>query len=128
MRVFESIVTGLEDILCFATAGPGAFDLFFGRGMAASDSFPILAIKDATPTGWVAVRSTKRPDRTTSAVVLASCTFAVPRAIMPVMRQCLRAGIGGVRARNKTTAPEFRCFEPSSAQEVERIEEHLRSD
>jgi hypothetical protein len=92
VRVFESIVTGLEDILCFATADTGAFDLFSGRGMA-SDSYPILAIKE----------------------------YANP----------VRVGLGSprrVRARHKTTAPEFRCFEPSSAQEVEQIEERLRSD
>lgn len=30
--------------VCFATAGPGAFNLFSGLGMAMSDSYPVLAI------------------------------------------------------------------------------------
>jgi acetolactate synthase-1/2/3 large subunit len=36
--------------VCFATVGPGAFNLFTGLGMAMSDSYPVLAV-----TGYVAM-------------------------------------------------------------------------
>jgi acetolactate synthase I/II/III large subunit len=32
--------------VCFATAGPGAFNLFSGLAVAMSDSYPVLAISD----------------------------------------------------------------------------------
>lgn len=38
--------------VCFATAGPGAFNLFSGLGMAMSDSYPILAITGYSNRDW----------------------------------------------------------------------------
>ena len=38
--------------VCFATAGPGAFNLFSGLGMAMSDSYPILAITGYAIRDW----------------------------------------------------------------------------
>jgi len=35
--------------VCWATAGPGAFNLFSGLGMAMSDSYPILATPAMPP-------------------------------------------------------------------------------
>jgi acetolactate synthase I/II/III large subunit len=38
--------------VCFATAGPGAFNLFSGLAMAMSDSYPVLAISGYGPAEW----------------------------------------------------------------------------
>ncbi|MGD9961156.1 thiamine pyrophosphate-binding protein [Nocardioides sp.] len=38
--------------VCFATAGPGAFNLFSGLGMAMSDSYPVLAISGYAAMEW----------------------------------------------------------------------------
>ena len=38
--------------VCFATAGPGAFNLFNGLGMAMSDSYPVLAITGYANRDW----------------------------------------------------------------------------
>lgn len=38
--------------VCFATAGPGAFNLFSGCGMAMSDSYPMLAITGYANRQW----------------------------------------------------------------------------
>src|SRR5271166_367635 len=35
--------------VCFATAGPGAFNLFSGLAVAMSDSYPVLAITGFAP-------------------------------------------------------------------------------
>ena len=37
---------------CFATAGPGAFNLFSGLAVAMSDSYPMLAVSGYAPMGW----------------------------------------------------------------------------
>lgn len=37
---------------CFATAGPGAFNLFSGLAVAMSDSYPVLAISGYSPLEW----------------------------------------------------------------------------
>ena len=39
--------------VCWATAGPGAFNLFSGLGMAMSDSYPILAITGYANRHWM---------------------------------------------------------------------------
>jgi acetolactate synthase I/II/III large subunit len=38
--------------VCFATAGPGAFNLFSGLAMAMSDSYPVLAISGYASLQW----------------------------------------------------------------------------
>jgi acetolactate synthase-1/2/3 large subunit len=38
--------------VCFATAGPGAFNLFSGLAMAMSDSYPVLAISGYASLEW----------------------------------------------------------------------------
>jgi acetolactate synthase I/II/III large subunit len=37
---------------CFATAGPGAFNLFSGLAVAMSDSYPVLAVSGYAPLEW----------------------------------------------------------------------------
>ncbi|MER7462327.1 thiamine pyrophosphate-binding protein [Streptomyces sp. NPDC097981] len=37
---------------CFATAGPGAFNLFSGLAVALSDSYPVLAVSGYASMGW----------------------------------------------------------------------------
>src|SRR5689334_18955061 len=37
---------------CFATAGPGAFNLFSGLAVAMSDSYPVLAISGYSRVAW----------------------------------------------------------------------------
>src|SRR5215470_10325550 len=38
--------------VCFATAGPGAFNLFSGLAVAMSDSYPVLAISGYSSVEW----------------------------------------------------------------------------
>src|SRR3954470_23069059 len=38
--------------VCFATAGPGAFNLFSGLAVAMSDSYPVLAISGYASMAW----------------------------------------------------------------------------
>src|SRR3954470_17968891 len=38
--------------VCFATAGPGAFNLFSGLAVAMSDSYPVLAISGYASLEW----------------------------------------------------------------------------
>src|SRR5260221_5656285 len=38
--------------VCFATAGPGAFNLFSGLAVAMSDSYPVLAISGYSSLHW----------------------------------------------------------------------------
>src|SRR5882757_9746258 len=38
--------------VCFATAGPGAFNLFSGLAVAMSDSYPVLAISGFANLDW----------------------------------------------------------------------------
>src|SRR5437667_3029846 len=38
--------------VCFATAGPGAFNLFSGLAVAMSDSYPVLAITGYASLEW----------------------------------------------------------------------------
>src|SRR6185437_9724996 len=38
--------------VCFATAGPGAFNLFSGLAVAMSDSHPVLAISGYASLAW----------------------------------------------------------------------------
>src|SRR5713226_5079866 len=38
--------------VCFATAGPGAFNLFSGLAVAMSDSYPVLAISGYSSVDW----------------------------------------------------------------------------
>jgi len=38
--------------VCFATAGPGAFNLFSGLAVAMSDSYPVLAISGFAALKW----------------------------------------------------------------------------
>src|SRR5258708_23400990 len=37
---------------CFATAGPGAFNLFSGLAVAMSDSYPVLAVSGFSALAW----------------------------------------------------------------------------
>ncbi len=37
---------------CFATAGPGAFNLFSGLAVAMSDSYPVLAVSGYASLDW----------------------------------------------------------------------------
>src|SRR4051795_585320 len=38
--------------VCFATAGPGAFNLFSGLAVAMSDSYPVLAVSGYASLEW----------------------------------------------------------------------------
>jgi hypothetical protein len=100
VRVFESIVTEFEDIVCFAMEGRGALALFSGIGIAMSDSYSDEMGRGSLNEASGLNNLGGRPG---------PVHIAMPRVIMPSMPECFRAGIG--------------C-----AREVGRIEEHLRSD
>src|SRR5207253_9225702 len=46
--------------VCFATAGPGAFNLFSGLAVAMSDSYPVLAISGYASLEWPGQGLTQR--------------------------------------------------------------------
>ena len=46
--------------VCFATAGPGAFNLFSGLAVAMSDSYPVLAISGFAARKWKRQRGLER--------------------------------------------------------------------
>src|SRR5438067_158083 len=64
--------------VCWATAGPGAFNLFSGLGMAMSDSYPILAITGYANRHWMGRGSLNetsgRNNTPDSQAMFAACT------------------------------------------------------
>ena len=64
--------------VCWATAGPGAFNLFSGLGMAMSDSYPMLAITGYANRHWMgrgSLNETSALNRTPdSQEMFAACT------------------------------------------------------
>lgn len=66
--------------VCFATAGPGAFNLFSGLAVAMSDSYPVLAISGYASLEWPGARLTRRlgstahPTRKRCSIVDRSCS------------------------------------------------------
>src|SRR6202034_2815762 len=63
--------------VCFATAGPGAFNLFSGLAVAMSDSYPVLAISGYSAREWKgrgALNETSGLGRTPDAVRMFAAT------------------------------------------------------
>lgn len=62
---------------CFATGGPGAFNLFSGLAMALADSYPVLAISGYAPMewrGWGALNETSGTNRTPDSQAMFAAT------------------------------------------------------
>src|SRR5438094_712663 len=62
---------------CFATAGPGAFNLFSGLAVAMSDSYPVLAISGYASLEWRgrgSLNETSGLNRTPEAQAMVSAT------------------------------------------------------
>ncbi|MFJ4620693.1 thiamine pyrophosphate-binding protein [Streptomyces sp. NPDC088812] len=62
---------------CFATAGPGAFNLFSGLAMAMSDSYPVLAVSgyaSRTWQGWGSLNETSGLNRTPDSQAMFAAT------------------------------------------------------
>ena len=99
MRVFESIVTEFEDIVCFATERLGAFRLFSDSGMAMSHPY-----------------SEEMGRRTLNEASAQNKPGGRPRPVHIAARE--------------VTASMPECFRGVIAcdPEVERMEEHQRSD
>ena len=63
--------------VCFATAGPGAFNLFSGLAVAMSDSYPVLAITGFAALDWMgkgALNETSGLNRTPDSQAMFSAT------------------------------------------------------
>src|SRR5215471_10243950 len=63
--------------VCFATAGPGAFNLFSGLAVAMSDSYPVLAISGFSSLDWKgkgALNETSGVSRTPDSQAMFSAT------------------------------------------------------
>lgn len=63
--------------VCFATAGPGAFNLFSGMAVAMSDSYPVLAISGFASLAWKgkgALNETSGVSRTPDSQVMFAAT------------------------------------------------------
>ncbi|WP_067793995.1 thiamine pyrophosphate-binding protein [Actinomadura formosensis] len=62
---------------CFATAGPGAFNLFSGLAVAMSDSYPVLAVSGYSSRkwqGWGALNETSGLNRTPDSQAMFAAT------------------------------------------------------
>jgi acetolactate synthase-1/2/3 large subunit len=62
---------------CFATAGPGAFNLFSGLAMAMSDSYPVLAVSGYASRkwqGWGSLNETSGVNRTPDSQAMFAAT------------------------------------------------------
>ncbi|WP_239377446.1 thiamine pyrophosphate-binding protein [Frankia sp. Cj5] len=62
---------------CFATAGPGAFNLFSGLAVAMSDSYPVLAVSGYASTqwqGWGSLNETSGLNRTPDSQAMFAAT------------------------------------------------------
>lgn len=62
---------------CFATAGPGAFNLFSGLAVAMSDSYPVLAVSGYASRkwqGWGSLNETSGLNRTPDSQVMFAAT------------------------------------------------------
>src|SRR5947208_10691696 len=62
---------------CFATAGPGAFNLFSGLAVAMSDSYPVLAVSGYASrkwTGWGSLNETSGVNRTPDSQAMFAAT------------------------------------------------------
>ncbi|WKD35984.1 thiamine pyrophosphate-binding protein [Streptomyces xanthophaeus] len=62
---------------CFATAGPGAFNLFSGLAVALSDSYPVLAVSGYANTqwrGWGSLNETSGLNRTPDSQAMFAAT------------------------------------------------------
>jgi acetolactate synthase-1/2/3 large subunit len=62
---------------CFATAGPGAFNLFSGLAVAMSDSYPVLAVSGYASIkwqGWGALNETSGVNRTPDSQAMFAAT------------------------------------------------------
>jgi hypothetical protein len=100
VRVFESIVTEFEDIVCFATEGLGAFRLFSDSAMAMSHPYSDEMGHGSLNEASAVNRLGSRPG---------PVHIAGREVIMASMPECFRPGI-------------------ASDREVEMMEEHQRSD
>jgi len=66
--------------VCWATAGPGAFNLFSGLGIAMSDSYPMLAITGYANRHWMGRGSLNEPSALNNTPIRKRCSRLAPRA------------------------------------------------
>ncbi len=76
---------------CFATAGPGAFNLFSGLAVAMSDSYPVLAISGFSDREWKgkgALNETSGQSRTPDSQVMFAATTKRSYVLTDAARTC----------------------------------------
>src|SRR5689334_24640984 len=69
---------------CFATAGPGAFNLFSGLAVAMSDSYPVLAISGYSSLRWRGRGSLNETSGLNRAAEAAAMFVATTKASYPL--------------------------------------------
>jgi acetolactate synthase-1/2/3 large subunit len=77
--------------VCFATAGPGAFNLFSGMAVAMSDSYPVLAITGFASLGWKgkgALNETSGLSRTPDSQAMFAATTKRSFLLEDISRTC----------------------------------------
>ena len=90
--------------VCWATAGPGAFNLFSGLGMAMSDSYPILAITGYANRHWMgrgslnetsALNNTPDSQKMFAACTKGSWIIDHPDQTCDILEKAVNAAFGG---------------------------------
>ena len=101
--------------VCFATAGPGAFNLFSGLAVAMSDSHPVLAISGFASLEWRgkgALNETSGLSRTPDSLAMFKATtkgayfVEDPRQICDVLEQAVNLAFEGRPGPVHVTIPE----------------------
>jgi acetolactate synthase I/II/III large subunit len=90
--------------VCFATAGPGAFNLFSGMAVAMSDSYPVIAISGFSSLEWKgkgALNETSGVSRTPDSQAMFAATtkrsylLQNPAATCDVVEEAVNLAFGG---------------------------------
>ena len=108
--------------VCFATAGPGAFNLFSGLAVAMSDSYPVLAISGYSSLRWAGTRVSQRDLGDQPDTGLAGHVHGHHKEVLPAhrhrrhLRRARGSGAPGVRRAPRPGAHP-RAGEPHRARD-----------
>ena len=109
--------------VCFATAGPGAFNLFSGLAVAMSDSYPVLAVSGYASLDWKGRGSLNETSGLNRTPELAGDVRGDDQGVVPAHghRRHLRRARGGGQPRLRGPAgpgPHPRAGEPDPPRPV----------
>ena len=118
--------------VCFATAGPGAFNLFSGLAVAMSDSYPVLAISGFASLDWKgkgALNETSGVSRTPNSQAMFAATTKKSFLLEDASQDLRCAGGGGQSGLRRTarTRSHPRPGEPHPSRHLRRQLSRRRS-